>query len=159
MRAVLAPDGRMWKVGRQWLPFRVRLRRERELPDPSWAGNLFDLADLSLGGILVGLSIAILGAVLLLIVWPLVALAIEVAIVLIVFLVALAGRLVLRRPWRIVARSRSPVRATLAWHVVGWRASGRVIEEVADSLAAGAAEPRPAGAERVLVEDRVNRPA
>jgi hypothetical protein len=155
MRDVLAPDGRMWKVGRQWLPFRVRLRREREVPElgePSWGFNLDAFADFSLGGILFGLAVAILGALLLVVVWPVVALALEIVILVVVFLVALAGRLVLRRPWRIVARTRGSARSTLAWHVVGWRASGRVIEEVADALAAGQSQPMPAGAERVLVE-------
>jgi hypothetical protein len=28
MRRVAAPDGREWKVGRQWLPERVRIRRD-----------------------------------------------------------------------------------------------------------------------------------
>ena len=147
----------MWKVGRQWLPYRVRLRRERELPDApdaSWLGDLFDFADFSLGGILVGLALAILVVLLFLVVWPLVALAIEIVLVIIVFLVALAGRLVFRRPWRIVARTRGSIRSTLAWHVVGWRASGRVIDEVADALAAGQTQPAPAGAERVLIEER-----
>ena len=71
MRTVQAPDGRTWKVGRQWLPFRVRLRRERELPDgdgPSWLGDLFDLGDFSLGGLLVGLALAIVAVLLLLVV-------------------------------------------------------------------------------------------
>ena len=157
MRTVGAPDGRTWRVGRQWLPFRVRLRRERELPDggdASWLDHLLDFGDFSLGGLLVGLALAILTVLLLAVVWPLVALAIEVVIAIVAFLVALAGHLFLRRPWRIVAHTRDSIHSTLAWHVVGWRASGAVIDEVADALAAGRSEPTPAGAERVLVEGR-----
>jgi hypothetical protein len=157
VRAVSAPDGRSWTVGRQWLPFRVRVRPERDLLDPPTASSWVDadvFADFSLGGILVGLALAVLGVLLVLVVWPIVALAIEIVVLIVVFLVALAGRLLFRRPWRIVARTRDSVHSTLAWHVVGWGASGRVIDEVADALAAGETQPSPAGAERVLVEER-----
>ncbi len=152
MRAVQAPDGREWKVGRQWLPFRVRLRRQRDLPDPNWWLHLGDFVDFSLGGILVGLALAVLGVLLLFVVWPVVALAIEIVVLVIVFLVALAGRVFFRRPWRVVARTSDSFRASLAWHVAGWGESGRVIDEVADAIAAGHSQPRPAGAERVLLE-------
>jgi hypothetical protein len=153
-RSVLAPDGRMWKVGRQWLPFRVKIRRERELPDvdPSWWVDPLALADAGLGGLIVGLGIAVTVTFLILFVWPVVAIALELVILFLALIVATAGRFVLRRPWRIVARSRSAGPATLAWHVVGWRESGRVIDEVADSLAGGNPEPSPRGASRVMLE-------
>jgi hypothetical protein len=147
----------MWKVGRQWLPYRVRLRRgrePRESHDLSWPGDLVDFADFGLGGILAGLAVAITVVLLFLVIWPVVALAFEIVLLIIVFLVGLGGRLIFRRPWRIVARTRGSIRSTLAWHVVGWRQSGRVIDEVADALAAGQIQPTPVGAERVLVEER-----
>ena len=53
---MLAPDGRTWKVGRQWLPDRVRLpRRRREPGDGSGWIDLFDLGELMPGGILLTL--------------------------------------------------------------------------------------------------------
>jgi hypothetical protein len=143
----------MWKVGREWLPRRVRLRRERELPDGdvSWLADLFDV-DFSAGAIVAAISIAVVGAFLFLIVWPIVALALELVILVLLFLASLAGRVVLRRPWRVVARTKDPGHAALAWDVKGWRESGRVIEEVAHALESGQKRPQPAGAQRTLLE-------
>jgi hypothetical protein len=138
-------------VGRQWLPTRrVRLRRELDFPEPS---GLFDVLgdDLTAGGIVAGLAIAIVAVLLLLVVWPVVAIAVEVVILILLFLAGLAGRLVLRRPWLIVARTEGPPRATLAWHVAGWRASGEAVADVARALGAGQ-RPRPPGATPALLE-------
>ncbi|MDQ3936286.1 MAG: hypothetical protein M3340_16830 [Actinomycetota bacterium] len=157
VRTVQAPDGRMWTVGRQWLPYRVRLRRRREPPAPEtplWGLDLLDFAGFSVGGVLFGIAMAIVVVLLFLVIWPLVALAAEIVLAIVLFLVALAGRVLFRRPWRIVARTRDSIHSTLAWHVAGWGESGRVIDEVADALSAGQVQPRPAGAERVLLEER-----
>lgn len=150
---MLAPDGRSWKVSRQWLPStRVRVRRERDLPDLPDASWLPDVADAGAGGVLAAFAIVIVGIFLLLVVWPVVALALELVILLVLFLAGIVGRLVLRRPWRIVARSKSPGPKVLAWNVVGWRASGRVIGEVEQALRSGADQPRPAGASPVSLQ-------
>jgi hypothetical protein len=138
-RKVLAPDGRGWKVGRDWIPPRVRLRRERNR-EGSEGWDLLEFADLDLGPF--AFAIAIVFVVLfVVIVWPLLALAIELVILIVVFIATLAGRLLQRRPWRIVARSREPWQTELDWHVTGWRSSRRAIDAVASALEAGV-EPR-----------------
>ena len=152
---MLAPDGRMWTVGRDWLPVRIRLRRERELGEPSaspWdIGDFVAAADGSVGGILVAIALAVLAVLVFTLLWPLVALAAEIVLLVVLFLAGLAGRVLLRRPWRVVARSRSPERIERAWHVRGWRASGAAIAAIEEALAAGL-EPRPPGAVELLQE-------
>ena len=147
----------MWHVGRQWLPVRVRLRPERDPGDRWWHAadglDALTFADFSVGGVIAAFAAIVAAIVLVAVVWPIVALALEVVILLILFLGGLAGRLVFRRPWRIVARTKGEPREVRAWHVVGWRASAEVVDEVARSLAAGQ-RPNPAGAEPVLVEER-----
>jgi len=151
---VLAPDGRMWRVGREWLPtsrLRARLRRDREMPDfsePGWAFEFLG-ADLTVGSIIAAVALTILAVLVLFLAWPVVALAVEVVIVIVLFLGGLVGRLVLRRPWRIIARTKGSPRTAAAWHVVGWRASGEAIGQIADALAAG--EPLPRATDRVLL--------
>ena len=109
---------------------------------------LADLAEFGAGAFVLAWAIAAAVIFLLLIVWPIVAVAVELVILLLLFMGGLAGRLTRRRPWRIVARTTGAAPEERAWNVKGWRASGEVIEEVARALAAGT-EPRPAGAERL----------
>ena len=142
MASVLAPDGRKWTVGRQWLPRSVRLRRRKG------EGFSFDdwVAFANLGGgitVIVGIAIAVLVVLVLA-----VALALELVILLLLLLGGLAGRFTRRRPWRVVARTTGPDPEERAWNVKGWRASGELTEEVARALEAGT-DPRPTGAERL----------
>jgi hypothetical protein len=126
-------------VGREWLPRRVRLRRRRDereppdFPDPGW---LLDSAELSAGGGLAALVVVIAAVTVLYVVWPVVAVAIELVLLVVLFLAGLAGRIALRRPWRVVARSKDPPRE-IARQVVGWRASRETIDAMAAALAAG----------------------
>ena len=61
------------------------------------------------------------------------------------FLVSLAGRLLFRRPWTVVARGETPgASREHEWRVVGWRPSSRLIDAAAKALAAGT--DLPAGA-------------
>lgn len=139
-RTAVAPDGVHWRVGRRWLPFRVRLRRD----DWREAGPS-DLGDLALfdspGGLLAGLVALAAVALLFLVIWPIVAIALELVLVAIILVGAVGGRVILRRPWTVVARSETAERA---WNVVGWRRSGRLIDDVADALERG--RELPAGA-------------
>ena len=140
-RHVVTPERVRWRVGRRWLPFRVRLRRQdwREV-GPT------DLSEVALfespAGILAGLAVIAAAMVLLLVVWPLVAIAIELVILALVLMAALVGRVLFRRPWTIYATSKDGERAREhTWRVVGWRRSSRLIEEARRALEHGAALP------------------
>ncbi len=141
-RTHAAPDGRTWQVGREWVSHRVRLRRRGER-DADDGGSFFGEAlswgfdDITPAGILIGLAVALTVLLLFTVIVPVIAIALEILLLIVLFLASLAGRLVLRRPWRIRARTKGPPAEELAWHVVGWRASRRAIEEVKHAVAAG----------------------
>jgi hypothetical protein len=138
---VTAFDGRPWRVGRRWLPWRWGLRRPvrdlDNLPDPDAAGCLGD----AIGEALEAFFVAILAivAIVLFVVFvvPVLIALIEVVLLLLLVLAGVAARVVLRRPWIVDARVRGDVGVPLSWKVVGWRRSGEVIQEVATQLAAG----------------------
>jgi hypothetical protein len=164
-RTVVAPDGRVWTVGRRWVSGRVRLRRERErewdVPDGGrdvWSiGDLFSFDDITPSGIAVGLAIALAGVLVFVVVWPLVALIVELVLLLVVLVAGVAARVVLRRPWQIVAKTSGPPPDVLSWQVVGWRASGRAITEIRRSLEAGESDMRPSA--RVGASAKRQKPA
>jgi hypothetical protein len=139
-RTVMDPDLHEWRVGREWLPFRVRVPRGRDSAD------LLDFPDLGFfddaGGILAALTALASVVVLFLVIWPVIAIAAELVLVVLLVLAGVAGRVVLRRPWTVRAVSRSG--GGRRWQVVGWRASGALIDEVAASLQEGRGLP-PAG--------------
>ena len=142
MRQVTAPDGREWKVGRQWMPRWVRLRPRRKKKD----GSGWDILDAStysddLGGILVGLALVAIVFVVLFVLFPVVAIALELLLLIVLFIAGLFARVALRKPWHVLAQTGE---AAYRWPVKGWRASGERVDEVADQLAAGS---MPLGAE------------
>jgi hypothetical protein len=138
MRTVTAPDGREWKVGRQWLPRRVRIRPDR---------SIGDLSDLmlwdDLGGFAIGILIAVGLLLVVFVIFPIVAIALELLLLILLLLVGVIGRVALRKPWHVLARTGE---AAYRWPVKGWRASGERIDEVAAALASGSMPP---GAELV----------
>lgn len=143
MASVRAPDGREWKVGRRWLPGRPRLRRKRELHDPTWLevfGAAFD------SGFAIVAVVATVALVVLLI-WPVIAVVLELLVFAVLVVATVVGRLAFRRPWQVVARTDDE---DLAWEVTGWQASGRVIEHVKNALRSGEKRPRPPEAQRIL---------
>ncbi len=134
MRTVTAPDGRQWKVGRQWLPWRVRLRRDTfDGPDIGDAGAFDDL-----GGVAIALGLLALAVIVLFVVFPVVVLAVEIVVVLLALIAGVFARLVLRKPWHVLARTGE---AAYRWPVKGWRASGARVEQIADALASGSMPP------------------
>lgn len=139
---VVAPSRVRWRVGRRWLPFRVRIRRDvwRELgPDNVGdTGWFFDEP----GGILAALAAAAVLLLVLFVAFPIVAIAVELVVVAVVLLGAVAGRVILRRPWTIYAVSElaEPIQEH-TWRVVGWRRSRRLIDQVAESLERGHEPP------------------
>lgn len=136
-RYATSPDRVRWRVGRRWVPYRVTLRGGdwRDV-GPSDLGDIgfFD----SPAGVLAGLAVIATAMILFLVIWPIVAIALELVILALIFAGSLAGRVVLRRPWTVVARSEGadPPREH-EWRVVGWRASGRLVDEAAGALGGG----------------------
>lgn len=93
-----------------------------------------DFADAELGG----LAVIAVAMVVFLVIWPIVAIALELILIVLICLVGDAGRVLFRRPWTVIARSEatgSPRRHE--WRVVGWRRSTRLIEDVINSLKSG----------------------
>ena len=152
-RRVVAPGGVRWKVGRQWLsptrqPQRDRWtddgippeRRpfEQEVPalwwyDPSAARPMV-LWNLVLLAPIVALVVAV---PFLIVYFALGPVALAAVIALLVALVVLVMR---RRTWTVRADVQGHRHGHL-WRVRGWRASGAVVEIVADALQTGGPLP------------------
>ncbi len=119
-------QGRRWSVRRRWLPWRRRLR---DVGGP-------DVPDV--GGVDDPIS-AVLVVVLLVIALPfvvaLVVLLAEVLLLLLLLPLFVLLRVVLRRPW--VIEVIDPSGSYTAEPMVGWRASRRRIDELADEVRSG----------------------
>lgn len=70
---------------------------------------------------------------------PLVALTIELIVLVVLCFAGLVGRVLFRKPWTV--RARADGRTRHRWHVVGFRNSGEVRDEVAAALSGGRALP------------------
>jgi hypothetical protein len=125
-RTVTAPDGKTWKVGRRWAPRRPHIRRARG-GDAMFDGFMFD----DLWGVLLG----ILLVVVVLVLFNVLAIAVELLFVLVVLVAGVFGRVVLRRPWVVEARAGGE---SHEFPVVGWRASEAKIDEISMRLGSGA---------------------
>lgn len=112
------------------------------------AADAVDVADF-LGGILVpvvvGIAVIVVLVVVLLLGLPVLLLALEALILVVLVAWNIVARAVLRRPWTIVAEEVATSRTDRqlrVWRVVGWRASGRAVDDIARHLEAGV-EPAP----------------
>jgi hypothetical protein len=137
MRKVTAPDGTEWKLGRRWIGKRARLGRAK-MRDAGDLASGFDMGadDLGIIGAIVFAVVAIVVLVFaVLLLFNVVAIAIELAIILIVLIGGIVGRVAFRRPWTIFGKTEGR-----EWEqrVVGWRASGRALDEAAQRIASGA---------------------
>jgi hypothetical protein len=95
-------------------------------------GGLDDLG--VVGTIIAAILLVILAVFLALVLFNVIAIAIELLLVVVLLLAGVFGRVVLRRPWIVQARSGDVVHE---WRVVGWRPSGRTIADVAQRLRSG----------------------
>jgi hypothetical protein len=166
-RTVTTPDGRRVEVSVDWtrrpvrLPHAYRRRGWREdakdsmtgLDVPGGGGGHHGAGGGGIGDIgadfavaiaaLVALAIA--GVLVWFVIWPLLAIATELAVVATLAIAGLVGRVFFGRPWVIEAVDGSGERR---WQVRGMAAARRTIDEIADQLAAGT-EPHPNEAEPV----------
>ena len=135
-KVVTAPDGTRWRVGRRWVPWRLRRRAWdlTELPELPVAD--VTLIDELFGGV-VAVVVALIGAVLfVLFVIPFLIAVLEAVLLLLVLVLGVVARVVLRRPW-IVQAVQVGHHGRLAWKAGGWRRSGEVADVIARRLQAG----------------------
>jgi hypothetical protein len=131
---VTSPDGRRWEVRRRWadrcLPELRRRFREnrRETLDRDTLWSLWGL-DFS-GGTALSIASAAVLALLLLAFLPLIGIALELAIALVVAGVGFLSRLLLGRPWTVEAVDTDDPERRVAYAVKGWRRSARAVEEL-----------------------------
>ncbi len=146
-RVVTTPDGAQWQVARVWT--------ERKMP--SWrkisldGGGFEWLApDSAAESPIAWLALVIATIVALVVLIPLLLFGLELLLLGILVAAAILVRTLHRRPWLVRARPVAGGGSELAWRVVGWRRSRRVIEEVAATLSGGATPQPLEPVERVL---------
>lgn len=169
-RTVTTPAGEQWRVRRVWAPrlggetLWARLRRRtrigrslaRGAGEASDPGCLLDAASDAFWILVIVITVTVLVLVGL----PLVLALVDILVLALLTLLGIAARVLFRRPWVVEARSTAaappaaadawpsdaPVLAVRrhTWRVVGWRASGEQVDDVANALVHG--NPLPAGA-------------
>ena len=133
----MAPDGVEWHVGRRWSTRRFGWTwKRRGIAADALSGLSQGVGDVDFAeaGLVV---VAALAAALILI--PLLFFGVELIVLGALLAVGMVGRVLLRQPWVIEARSSDPLtgRRELEWHIIGWRRSHRLIDQVVSDLAAG----------------------
>jgi len=136
-KTVVDPAGRTWKVRRKWVHRRASWRG----PKGDRALDLFDGADLAgegaelpVVGVIVFAIAALLIAVLAVVfVIPALIFVVELALVLVAVGLGVLSRVLFRRPWTIEARVDGTNQGG-EWKVTGWRASGDLLNSVAERL-------------------------
>jgi hypothetical protein len=155
-RIVSGPSGIEWRVGRRWLSRglprwrKVRIGGDagREGAAEAAAWSIPDLGSLDDLGAAIAIVVGLI--VLAVVLVPLLLFGIELIIAGLVIAVGVVGRGLLGRPWVVQAAPADDRARAQAWRVVGWRRSGRLIDEVTASLAAGL-EPAPVEPAEVIL--------
>ena len=147
MKDAVDPSGVSWKVGRVWISRPPRFRRKKADPRYDARGEVGTEAIANVGELAAtGASEAgflwpvfVLGilALILWIVSPVLALFVEWIAGGLVITVTVAAKVLLRRPWIVEAAVVDAPGRRIRWHVIGWRRSGRVAEEVLEAVARG----------------------
>jgi len=133
---VESPDGRTWRVARVWLSRRPRWRG-RDLPKSLNLDNAGDLAEgcVDLEAFLFAVIAIVVAVLLWYTVLPALLLGFEVLVTLLFAAGAVLGHEVLRRPWKVTATTEGPPPERVEIPVVGWRASGAHVQQVAWRIA------------------------
>ena len=140
-RIVTAPDGTRWRVRRRWLdrpapkPF-SRWRSRRTASDDGEVGGTWGLEALVNGLDSLALVAAVVAAIALIVfvLLPLLGIAFELALLLVLLTASLFGRVVLRRPWTIEAVAIDESGRRSAYAVSGWRGSRRALAALAAAV-------------------------
>lgn len=142
---VTSPDGDRWSVRRRWSerPLPNLLRRFRKNADEvEETGLIPGLGDLTSTPATVipegwiGLALAVVAVFIFVLLIPLLGLALELIVLLLVFWSGLAGRVLLGRPWVVEAVNRDDGERSVAYAVKGFRRSGDAVAELAAAIAA-----------------------
>ena len=138
-KTVVDPAGRTWKVRRRWIHRRVSWRG----PKGHRALDVLDGADLAgegaelpvVGVILFAIAALLVAVLAVAFVIPALIFVVEMALVLAAVGLGVLGRVLFRRPWTVEARVDGTTQGG-EWKVTGWRASGDLLNSVADRLEA-----------------------
>lgn len=137
-RTIVDPDGRTWRVKRKWLsrsvPWRGPLGPREGLDLVDGADLVGEGADLPIVGVvflIVAVVLLVAGGVALLL--PALVFAVELLLVLLLLLAGTIARVLFRRPWTVEARLKGTKQGR-EWKVVGWRASGELVDTMAERL-------------------------
>ena len=145
---VTAPDGHRWRVGRRWMDrslpdprHRYREHREKIFGDDSGSGTLdvltlpdFDLLDFDDSPV-AAIAVAIGALLLFLILLPLIGVALELIVLLVLLWSGIVGRVFFGRPWVVAAVDLDDPERSAAFAVKGWRRSGSAVEELKRTIA------------------------
>ena len=156
-RTVTAPGGETWAVSPRWnlteAPVRLPSAWRRRTHGDGDGSGWLDIPASLIGDDLVGSLVAIVlvlvvGLLAWFVIWPLLAIAIEVLIGLLLVFASIVARLALRRPWIVEAKGSGGGR--LEYAVRGYGAMRRVLSELAAQLQLGTAHPQLTGAVELL---------
>jgi hypothetical protein len=146
-RSVTTPSGDEWRIGRRWisrsLPRWRKMRMGKISPGDAaeaawWSIPTPDFGDVGgLDDFAAAIALVVAAVVIALVLIPLLLFGIELVIAGLVIAVGILARGLLGRPWVVQAIPGDRASDSLAWRVRGWRRSGRLIDEVAASLASG----------------------
>ena len=133
------PEGRRWEVRRRWLHRSVSWRG----PKGGHALDLINGADLAgdgtdlpvVGVIMFAIAALLIGVLAVVFVIPALIFVLELLLVLVAVGLGVLGRVLFRRPWTVEARVTGTNQGR-EWKVTGWRASGDLVDSVAERLQA-----------------------
>lgn len=134
-RRIVGADGRKWRVYRRWLPWQPRRRgRFGEALDALRAPDLgFEFLD-GPGGVVVSILVFVAFVLVVVFVLPVVLTALEILLVFVLLPLFVVARLVLRKPWIVVARTAGPPPEERTVAVRGLRASGSEIDRIVQQI-------------------------
>lgn len=135
-RRIYGADNREWVVGRRWLPWRPRRRgRLGEASDAMHGIDFgFDVLDEGPWGLFLTVIVAIVFVLFVVFVFPLILTALEIVLVLVLLPLFVVARVVLRKPWIIVARTKGPPPEERTVSASGWRASAQAMERLIQEI-------------------------
>jgi len=157
-RTVSAPDGEEWAVSPRWnlrespvrLPSAWRRRKKGgDGDDSGWLDLAGFVGDDLVSSLVAILIIIVVGLLAWFVIWPLLAIAIEVLIALLLVFASIVGRVALRRPWIVEAKGSKG--GKLEYAVRGYGAMRRVLADLAAQVQLGnTAHPALEGAVELL---------